>query len=329
MAIHKKTLGLFLIFLFFFSCTEKKAYGEDAYITINRFDKALYSYLSGQTSEEDLLKDHRDFLNLYGEKVIGIGKVDSLGFFSRLTTFFSNPELKQLYLDELNTFEDINEKNKKISYGFNFLKNTFDSLKIPQVYMHVSGLNQNIIVSEKFLSISADKYLGERYKLYADFFYDYQRQNMNPERIVPDYLLGFLMTEFPLENDLKSLLDRMIYEGKIRYILSLALPSYSNAQIIGYSDKQEEWCMKNESKIWKTIIGSKHLFSQDPLIADKYINEAPYTSFLSDNSPGKVGIWVGYQIVCEYMKHSNRISLENLIKNTNSQEILKISTYNP
>jgi hypothetical protein len=262
-----------------------------------------------------------------GEKIIGIGTTDSAGFFERLEAFFSDSTLMELYRDEIQTFSDISSMEKEISFGFEVLQSEFDSIHIPQLYMHVSGLNRNLIVTDDFISLSADKYLGSIYKLYGDFFYDYQRQNMNPGKIVPDYLLGFLLTNFPFQGKKDVLLDRMLYEGKIRYVLSLLLPAYSDAEIIGYTDKQESWCRENESGIWKTMLQQKHLYTPDHIIVQKYMEDAPFTSFLSDRSPGRTGIWTGYRIIQSYMKHNSRISLQKLMQQTNCQEILRDSKY--
>ncbi|MCD7849188.1 MAG: hypothetical protein LUH63_05295 [Parabacteroides sp.] len=51
--------------------------------------------------------------------------------------------------------------------------------------MHVSGFNQNVLVGDSLLSISIDKYLGEEYPLYQEFFYDFQSRLMTPGHIAP------------------------------------------------------------------------------------------------------------------------------------------------
>ena len=49
---------------------------------------------------------------------------------------------------------------------------------------------------------------------------------------------------------------------------------------------------------------------------------------MSKESPGRLGYWVGFQIVNQYMNNKS-VSLQELMKNTNSQEILLKSKYNP
>jgi len=327
--MEKKHWIIFLYCLLFISCGEKKVYGEKTNLSIHRFDKDLQSFLTGNTSQEELTAEYNDFLDLYGEEVIGIGRQDSAGFFLRLNQFFSHPDLKQLYADELKTFEDLSKTEEQLSDGFSFLQASFDSIAIPTLCIHVSGLNQNIIVSEQFISIAADKYLGAEYPLYTNFFYDYQRQSMIPERLASDYLLGFLLSTFTPPATNSSLLDRMLYEGKLRYLLALALPEHSEAEIMAYTEQQENWCRENKANVWKMIIQEKHLFSNDQLLIDRYVNEAPYTSPISDQSPGRLGVWVGYQIIKAYMKESRNESLQSLMNHTDSQEILKTSKYKP
>jgi hypothetical protein len=44
-------------------------------------------------------------------------------------------------------------------------------------------------------------------------------------------------------------------------------------------------------------------------------------------SPGKVGVWVGWQIVSSYMKHNN-VSLQELLK-INELDLFQKSKYKP
>ena len=57
---------------------------------------------------------------------------------------------------------------------------------------------------------------------------------------------------------------------------------------------------------------------------DRFLEPAPFSKFylqLDNESPGKVGRWIGWQIVRYYHKNNPEISLKKLIK-TSSQELL-------
>ena len=200
-------------------------------------------------------------------------------------------------------------------------------MQIPAIYMHISGLNQNVLVSDSLLSISIDKYMGEDYPLYQDFFYDYQLRKMLPELIVPDFLAGWLISEFPFEGKENVLLDRMIYEGKIKYIVLHAISEISIRTLMGYTDPQEKWCLDHEKNLWKEIISRKHLYTPDHVTTNRYFEDAPCT-FLTLEAPGNIGTWIGWQIINAYMKETGSTP-EMLMKNTNYQEILTQSKYKP
>lgn len=319
-----------LIFSFLLlSCSHKKVFSEsNPDLQIVRFDSNLYHYLTANKKDSALISS-KSFLDEWGEKVIHIGKSDSAGFYKRLHNYFSEPTLMALFRDEQVQFADISDINTELSAGMETLLQHLKTLKQPKIYMHVSGLNQNVIVNDEFLSLSADKYMGSDYPLYQEFFYDYQRQLMSPDRIVPDYLLGFLMANFPFKGNDEVLLDKMLYEGKLRYLISQALPNRKAHEIVAYTPQQYDWCKNHESHIWKTILENQHLFQPDFVRTELYLKEAPYTPSLPSESPGRVGIWLGYQIISAYMKHQSKTTWQELMEQTESLKLLQESKYKP
>ena len=311
------------------SCTGKKTYGEeDTTIYIQRFDVDFYRYLQDEIDFSDLAV-YTNFLNVYGENVLNIGSSEDPGFQENVKSYFSNPAIQDLYRTEQELFTDISSSNSELSRGLNLFLKEFPAISKPQIYMHVSGWEQKIIVTDDILSLSADFYLGSDYPYYQHFFYDYQRKNMNPDRIVPDYLMGFMMANFPLEGKEDVLLDRMLYEGKLAYILSRLLPDRQEWEYVSYSKEEYDWCQSNRSQIWSTILENQHFFTPNLRVVSQYIREAPHTVFLSEDSPGRVGVWLGYQIITSYMKHNPDISLSELMQKSDYQEMLKESRFKP
>jgi hypothetical protein len=318
-----------VISFFHLGCSGKKTYEEEiSEWQIQRFDTDLYTYLL--TGELSVFNEtNRLFLDELGMNVIYIGSSDSTGFEERLKNYFSEPALWSLYKDEQEKMINITGINKELAYGIKTLLINFPALKQPRIYMHVSGLNQNVVVTDDVLSLSADKYMGADYPLYQDFFYDYQRQLMTPERIVPDYILGFMTANFPFKGNNEILLDRILYEGKLRYILSLLLPGRKIWENVGYSKEQYQWCIDHEAKIWTLILENKHLFTPDYRVAERYIKPAPYTAFLPVEAPGRVGVWLGFRIVCSYMKNNPHTSFCELMGIVDHNELLKKAKYKP
>lgn len=317
-----------IAFLCCIRCSGNKTSEDLSEFAIIRFDTDLYQYLIRNDSDS-LLRNHLDFLDVFGAGVLAIGKSDSAGFYLRLKDYFSEPALMGIYRDEQDKFANLSEINRELSNGLHILLQQFPQIKPPKVYMHISGFGRNIVVTDDIISLSADKYLGSDYPVYQDFFYDYQRQLMSPDRIVPDYLLGFIMANLPFIGDEDILLDRILYEGKLRYILSQLLPDRQEYEYVGYDKEQYKWCLRHQSEIWKTILENHHLFTGNYLTTNQYLKDAPHTSYLPVESPGRVGVWLGYQIISAYMKQKPETGLKELMELTDYQELLKQSKYKP
>jgi len=302
-------------------------------IRINRFDSVLFQWIDTDdaASLHTMISDYPQMLGLLGKSLFQTNYTDSSAFFDNLKKYYSEPTLKSLYHDAL-TFYAANSPaimqiEKECSYGFKRLSEMFPSMQIPAVYMHVSGLQQNMIVADSLLSFSIDKYMGADYPLYEKFFYNYQRKSMTPERVAIDGLYAWLTSEFPFQGKETDLLEKMIYEGKIVYLLTQAGNNYSFQQITPLTEDEYKWCLKYESMLWKTMIDRKHLHQADVITISKYFNPAP-SIFISEDAPGYLGNFIGYSIVARYMKQT-KSSCDNLMRNNNAQEILQKSKYKP
>jgi uncharacterized protein YjaZ len=65
-------------------------------------------------------------------------------------------------------------------------------------------------------------------------------------------------------------------------------------------------------------------------LANRFINPAPFSKFyleIDNESPGRVGAWIGWQIVRSYMKN-NEVSLKQLLV-MDATEIFNNSKYKP
>jgi len=61
----------------------------------------------------------------------------------------------------------------------------------------------------------------------------------------------------------------------------------------------------------------------------RYINASPTTSGFPLDSPGRTGVWIGWQIVRKYMKNFPETTLSELMQNSDYQQILNDSKYFP
>ena len=89
--------------------------------------------------------------------------------------------------------------------------------------------------------------------------------------------------------------------------------------------------MTNESDIWRYFVEREILFSTDTKLLARFINVAPFSKFyleeIDAESPGRLGQFIGWQIVKSYM-NENKVSLKEML-NTDPEEIFNNSKYKP
>ena len=334
----KNKFAFFILLFIVIACKRESVAINYTYsgqtISINRFDNALMDFLTKdpnlRKSDSSLFLHYPDFYELYTTHVIPIKKQEHvLDTNNELVRFFSDPTLFYLYKDALLKYSDVSAIEKELSSAFSFLSANLPGVPIPDIYFHISGFNQNVIAGENILSLSIDKYLGEDYPLYKEIFYDYQRKSMSDSFAAFDLVTGFLLSEFPYVYNEEVFLNKILYWGKIKYILSKAFPEKDKFFIMNYSAEQWDWCAKNEKGIWKQIVGKKYLYSNDRLLIAKFTEPAPYTAALGEDSPPMVGVWIGWQIIDRYMEKHPTVSIMELLNNVNYVEILKEASFKP
>ena len=62
---------------------------------------------------------------------------------------------------------------------------------------------------------------------------------------------------------------------------------------------------------------------------NSYINYSPFAKGMSNKSPGRIAYWLGWKIVYEYIENNKNLTLEQLMQNTDAQQILQQSGYKP
>lgn len=313
------------------SCQEHRSTADVVSIpqvAIHRFDKALFHYInSGDSSISSFTEEYKEMLDVIGQAILNVKSSDQESFFPRLMRYYSEPTLRSLYQAAIETFDTVPGIEEKLTSGFAFLKAEFPDMQIPAVYMHVSGFNQNVLVSDSLLSISIDKYLGPDYPLYKEFFYPDQRRRMAPEFVPQDYLRGWIMSEFPFEGNPNVLLERMVYEGKIRSLILDAL-DLSPLALFGYTRADFDWCVENEGMVWKSIIEQKRLYTPDQLSTMSYFEMTLNHPFVDQGAPCDLGAWIGWRIVERYRKETG-CSYAELFAEKDAQQLLSKSRYKP
>ena len=152
---------------------------------------------------------------------------------------------------------------------------------------------------------------------------------MNKEHLVSSAMLGWVSTEFELEEERADLLTEMIHQGKLLYLLDALLPLEEDEIKMNYTKDQLIWCDRNEKQVWFYFIDNDLLYSKETKEIIKFMGESPFIQGFPEGSPGRIGHWIGWQIVKAYMKKNKEVTLLELTQEKNAQKILELSKYKP
>lgn len=276
-----------------------------------------------------LKERYGDFFDIFTYRMIGIGGADQENFPEMLYSFISDTLIQKLEADVAEKIDTV-QFRKELTKAFKYYRYYFPEKEIPKIFTCISGFNQSVVVADHLVGISLDKYLGPASPFYEQLGLPlYKRRNMHPGKLVPDILYGWAISEWPKADNANNLLSQMIQEGKMMYFLDAMLPDLDDTLKIGYTEKQMEFCTKNEASMWTFLAEHKELYTTDRMNIKRYLDDGPYTASFSEQSPGRTGVWLGWQIVRSYMKENPEVKLAELLGNQDYQGILNQSGYQP
>ena len=240
--------------------------------------------------------------------------------------------LQLLLQSEVNkTFKNIELFERDVNHLFKHIKYLFPFAKIPRVITLTNNVDYQIktVYSDSLLLISLDTFLGSENHLY-DGIPSYIRKELDPKYItvqIADKFGAFIIP--PVED--RTFLARMIYEGKKLYLHDLLLPHVPVEDRIVYTKEEFNWALENEKYVWQYFIEKQVLYQTQLEWVQRFIEPAPFSKFylqLDNETPGRIGSWLGWQIVNSYMTQFPETTLDELLK-ISSQKLFNLSKYKP
>jgi hypothetical protein len=246
--------------------------------------------------------------------------------------YLTNPRNIDFYHAVKDKFRDLTQIEKDLAEGFRHIRYYFPAAEIPRVYSYISGgdYENPVQFSDSVLIIALDTYLGQGFKPYlSDGLSLYKTQRMTPDHIVPDCMRACVNQFIPSDISLNTFLDQIIHAGKRLYLLDASIPDIAQSLKISYTTEQYTWAVKNEKHVWSAIIENRMLYSTDMQTQRLFLADGPFTAAFGKESPPRLGEWIGWQIVKSYMNNHPEITLQQLLKKNDAQEILMQSGYKP
>ena len=343
-SIRSKTIQIYLFFftgLLLASCGHSKKIDVsniDLEVKISRFDHDF-----DRMRTQPMAKEAHQLLNTYGpfyadyiQRVLRAGSIKDTAYFKTLREdVFKGNAYADLKHDVDVAYPNVDKQETELTDAFKRIKYYYPQKKLPKVYAYFSGFQAQTTLGDGYFGIGLDMFLGTDSRFYPALVQTlphYITVRFTPENITPRVIEGLAREDmFPDNGHEKTLLSKMIYNGKIFYFMDQVLPDMPDSLKIGYTTQQVKWCTDFKQQIWGYFLEENLLYETDFMKYEKYISEAPFTPGLGEKneSAPKLGEWAGWQIVKAYMARHPEITLQQLMNEKDSQKILTESRYRP
>jgi hypothetical protein len=299
---------------------------QTLHIHIKRYEQALNA-VSRDNLATELVALQKDYSCFLGENPTSPENIE------KVKNYLQDRVIEQLYKDVQMQYPDLSDMEKEFNSAFALLKYHFPQAKIPQVYTVISGLyyEMPIIYGDSILAVSLDLFLGKDYPIY---------KRLAPG--VPQYILYRFSKEYIIANCFKeisyeyvglrqsvSLLEYMITEGKRLLFAEAMLPTAADSVIFPCPEQKLQWAIEHEADVWGYLIEKGYLYSRDNVMMRKLLYDAPFTNLFGTESPGAIGVWIGWQICRAWIRKHPDKPLSELISEDDVEKILIESKYKP
>ena len=306
---------------------------EPIEVEIVRFDNAQLAIRPDSVKQDikQLYTDYESFMPIFVEGILGIPTEDTAYLCEMYAHFLTDTVMgfAQTNAKAQTLFANVDSLQETLNMGFSRLHFLYPEWEIPTLYLFVSGFNSSVMYYEDIMGVGVDMYLGSEYPYYNQVVYDYQKQTMRKACVACDGLSMYLAYNIPYNSKHNRLLEQMIFRGKQLFLLAQLLPNEPVWEVIGYSKEQWDWCEQYEQAIWNRIMQKRDLFKTESNVLSSYMNDGPFTAEVTQDSPGRLGVWVGWRIVDSYMRNNKDVTLREMMNENDAQKILEQSYYKP
>lgn len=334
------------IYLFFFiavlasACGNKKAVDVSDInldIKVERFDSDMSS-LTPDNYESKLPaigEKYGNFYYDYMDGMLSIGVPGDATFSQNLKTVLETADYNALKLEVATKYPSLKKQEEELTDAFKHVKYYYPEQKIPRIISFFSGFTVQIPVGDNYLGIGLDMFLGLDSKFYPairNSIPAYISRRFTAENITPRLMEAYVREElFPEPDDANTLLQKMIYNGKILYFMDAIMPNVPDSLKIGYTTEQQKWAESYEPGIWAYFLEGNFLYNSDYMEIQKYLTDAPFTPGIGEKneSAPKLATFTGWKIVKKYMEKNPEVTVQMLMADDDYQKILNQAKYRP
>lgn len=328
----KRLFGLLILVSFVItSCSDDKldvdVSSVELELEFDRFEESMFKAQSAEelkTINESLIERGGELYEYYVYEMLRSGSVydDSVQYY--LWYFISDTIIQQVYSDIETTFADFTPYEERITDIFKHQKYHLPDAPLPKkIITYNSALNYGVTSTDSVIGIGLDMYLGQYNEVIQKVGFPlYVKEKMHYDYLPVDVAHSWLITNVLFENRGETFLSNMIYFGKLRYIMEALMPDMPKNFLIRYTEEEYEYALASEYNVWQYLVDMNWIYSTDMKVKLRFFEEAPTTVGIEE-SPGRMGQFMGWQMVRAYMDKNPEVTVSELLLEENESKILK------
>lgn len=294
---------------------------------IGRFEKVLL-----ETPDASLQSELARFRKDYPTPLLRIFPDDER-FMSMVSEFRSDAIAHEVYDTVQRYYADLSWLQSDLVKALSKAQDLDSEIVYNQFVTFISNAGYATRVSadrdSRSVSIAIDEYVTQHMRSYGYFGEPlYIVRQCGAEHIVPDCLAEIVRQHIALPSQEMTLLDYMVAEGKVIYFLKKVLPKNDDTILFRYTNDQMQWMEANEANVWAYFVHNQLLYEHDFGRLHNFVDDAPKTNAFHDSAP-RTPSYIGWHIVSLYAKKQSKLSLKELLEETDAQKMLQESGYRP
>ena len=266
-------------------------------------------------NNHDKLVEELGFLYSYELEMNLQSPLDS-NVYTKTNQFYSSEYIQELEKEKELLFTTFEEKHAQVNTAFRYLNYHFPSAQYPKKLVLMNKLFSGIKANDSVLTIAGENYLDPLLpvikNLPGDQLYQWQKDAMKIEFLPRDVLQFWIQAKLFKDMD-ENLVNHIIQAGKVMYVLHASFPKESVAYALRYSNDEYSWAEENELAFWEYLVKEELLFKNNLRDKANILNEGPYTVGLPEEGPDRLGQYLGFKMVSNYMASNKDLSLQELI----------------
>jgi len=249
---------------------------------------------------------------------------------NQLFKIIKNPYTDTLLMEAKGYFGDMSDLENEFAEAFSYIKHYYPDFRVPKIRTLVSGFSSaEMLVTADEIIIGLDFYLGPQGKYRPQGIPAYILKRYDKPYIVPAVVLLYadqFLKEDPADQTMAA---DMIYYGKKYVFAKNMMPCTPDSLLIWYNGDELANVQDHRDLLWYHFLENELVYETNHIVKQKYLDERPNIYEIGNQCPGRIGAWIGWDILREYQVKHPDVSLQQLLANPDAQELFNEAKYNP